>query len=97
MAQANKNYRKVTFDELKQTFIDNCQSFGLFSHSESFGYTPDEAFKTYLSCWKKQLIRNGIVTRQAFDYWKKRGWIDEDMRSHFMVYCFGNRYKKAKG
>ena len=93
MAQANINYIKVTFDDLKQLFIKQCKKIGLFVHSQAFGYTPDEAFETYRDCWIKHLIREETISRRTASRWKQRGWVDEDMRNDFMEYCFGNRWR----
>ena len=87
MAKVAYKIRKFTFGELQQLFIEHCEKLGLFTHSQAFGYTAEEAFDTYRDCWGKFLIREGTITRQTFARWKRRGWIDEDMRNDFMTYC----------
>ena len=95
MAKVAYKIIKVTFGELQQLFITHCEKLGLFTHSQAFGYTADEAFDTYLYCWKRKMIRDKDINPHTFTHWKKRGWIDEERRNEFMEYCFGNRWKSA--
>ena len=92
MAKVAYKIRKVTFEELQELFIKHCEKLGLFEHSKSFGYTPEEAFNTYFYCWRRYLVRNGEIREETFSRWKRRGWIDEERYKDFMIYCFGNRW-----
>ena len=96
MTKQKKGPYDVTFDELKQLFLERCEKIGLFIHSPAFKFTPDDAFKIYLECWRNKLIRNKEMTRQTFTNWKKRGWVNEERAKDFMIYCFGNRWKSIK-
>jgi len=91
MAKREYKVRKVTFEELQELFINRCNQLGLFNHSQSFGYKPEDAFNTYFYCWRRYLIRNGEIREETFSRWKKRGWVFENRCNDFMIYCFGNR------
>ena len=84
----------VTLDKLFNNFLERAKWFDLFTYK--WYVQPEEAFKIYLDCWGAQLVRNGEITRQTFNNWKKRGWVSEARAKDFMVYCFGYRWTMIK-
>lgn len=84
----------VELKELFDRFRERAIRLDLFT--DKWYVQPEEAFKIYLDCWGAQLVRNGEITRQGFQYWKKRGWVSEARAKDFMVYTFGNRWTMIK-